>query len=224
MFSSHGTRFGSPNSYPILVCAHGAESKNLCCKADIINQKPTGWHHWNIVDVEIEVTAEFFNLWTPFPKVELLSMMKSSRSYMRRNSEETLLAETVLYGIAQCENLAFSPEHVFWLPSHAVTTKDPVLKLDPKKDSISELIYARTVQNWLKTFQDNLAITLELEGQGCCWWEGSLVQMCWKNLGKVIVQPWPSMRPGAEPAHPWWASVGDALQTQGDVINLSTCV
>lgn len=66
---------------------------------------------------------------------------------MRRNSEETLLAETVLYGIAQCENLAFSPEHVFWLPSHAVTTKDPVLKLDPKKDSISELIYARTVQN-----------------------------------------------------------------------------
>lgn len=91
MFSSNGTRFGSPNSYPILVCAHGAESKNLCCKADIINQKQTGWHHWSTVDVEIEVTAEFVNLWTPLPKVELLSMMKSSRSFMRRNSEETCL-------------------------------------------------------------------------------------------------------------------------------------
>lgn len=155
---------------------------------------------------------------------EVIQELHASEFWRNISIFQMLLAETVLYGIGQCENLAFSPEHVYWLPAHAVTTKDPVLKLDPKKDSISELRYARTVQNWLKTFQDNLAITFELEGQGCCWWEGSLVQMCWKNLGKVIVQPWPSMRPGAEPAHPWWASVGDALQTQGDVINLSTCV
>lgn len=103
MFSSHGTRFGSPNSYPILVCAHGAESKNLCCKADIINQKRTGWHHWNIVDVEIEVTAEFFNLWTPFPKVELLSMMKSSRSYMRRNFPNVACRKSFIWHRAMWE-------------------------------------------------------------------------------------------------------------------------